>query len=344
MAFLYEGDIIVETLVERIFKDIDDSSLLLKKALGLSYMEAYIETAENILDGRTTRIIEGQPNEETAKQLNDIYSHLELEIASPEEIRKANQFVLLKAAQDDYIQSNHRVTPDLIGQIIAYLSLLFIEKEEQLHLVDFGVGTGNLLTTVMNQLQAEGAHIKATGIDIDDLLLSAAIVNSSMQGHQDIQFMRQDVLTNLFIEPADMVISDLPVGYYSNEEQAKEFKLSFDDGPSYAHLLFIEQALNYLKENGLAFFVVPSAIFQDEKAKSLIQYTHEVGFFQAIIQLPQNFFKNEKNQQSIVFIQKKGSQAKQVKEVLIAKAPDFAHKEKVFSFFNDIAAWKDLNF
>lgn len=334
----------VETLVERLFKDIDDSSLLLKEALGLSYMEAYIETAENILDGRTTRVIEGQPDEEVVKQLNDIYSHLELEIAGPEDIRKANQFVLLKSAQEDYMQSNHRVTPDLIGQIIAYLSLLFIEKGDQHHLVDFGVGIGNLLTTVMNQLQEEGADIRATGIDIDDLLLSAAIVNSSMQGHQDIQFIKQDALTNLFIEPADIVMSDLPVGYYPDDDQAKKFKLSSDDGHSYAHLLFIEQALNYLKENGLAFFVVPSEIFQDEKAKSLIQYTHEIGFFQAIIQLPRNFFKNEKNQQSIVLIQKKGSYAKQAKEVLIAKAPDFSHKEKVFSFFNDIATWKNQNF
>lgn len=344
MAILYEGGMIMKTLVERIFKDIDESNLLLKEALDLSYMEAYIETAENILDGRTTRVIEDQPKQKVVKQLNDIYSHLELEIASPEEIRRANQFILLKAAQEDYIQSNHRITPDLIGQIIAYFSLLFIKKEENIHLVDFGVGTGNLLTTVMNQLQAEGSKIKATGIDIDDLLLSAAIVTSSMQGHQDIQFMKQDVLTNLFIEPADIVMSDLPIGYYSNDDQAKEFKLSFDEGHSYAHLLFIEQALNYLKENGLAFFVVPSEIFQDEKAKSLIQYTHEVGFFQAIIQLPQNFFKNEKNHQSIVFIQKKGSRAKQAKEVLIARAPDFTQKEKVFTFFNDISTWKNQNF
>lgn len=334
----------METLIERLYKGINDSALLLKEALGLSYIEAYIETAENILDGRTTRVIDGQPDEGTAGRLNDIYSHLELEIASPEEIRRANQFVLLKAAQDDYIQANHRVTPDLVGQIMAYLSLLFIDKEEELHLVDFGVGTGNLLTTVMNELQSEGVHIKATGIDVDDLLLSAAIVNSSMQGHQDIQFIKQDTLTNLFIEPADIAISDLPVGYYPDDEQAENFNLSFDEGHSYAHFLFIEQALNYLKENGLAFFVVPSAIFQDEKAKSLIQYTHEIGFFQAIIQLPRNFFKNEQSQQSIVLIQKKGSRARQAKEVLIARAPDFTQKEKVFSFFNDIAVWKDQNF
>lgn len=334
----------METLIERLYKGINDSALLLKEALGLSYMEAYIETAENILDGRTTRVIDGQPDEETSGRLNDIYSNLELEIASPEEIRKANQFVLLKAAQEDYVQANHRVTPDLVGQIIAYLSLLFIDKDEELHLVDFGVGTGNLLTTVMNELQSEGAHIQATGIDIDDLLLSAAIVNSSMQGQQDIQFIKQDALTNLFIQPADLAISDLPVGYYPDDEQAEKFNLSFDEGHSYAHFLFIEQALNYLKENGLAFFVVPSTIFQDEKAKSLIQYTHEIGFFQAIIQLPRNFFKNEDSQQSIVLIQKKGSRARQAKEVLIARAPDFTQKEKVFSFFNDIAVWKDQNF
>lgn len=334
----------METLIERLYKGINGSALLLKEALGLSYMEAYIETAENILDGRTTRVIDGQPDEETSGRLNDIYSNLELEIASPEEIRKANQFVLLKAAQEDYVQANHRVTPDLVGQIIAYLSLLFIDKDEELHLVDFGVGTGNLLTTVMNELQSEGAHIQATGIDIDDLLLSAAIVNSSMQGQQDIQFIKQDALTNLFIQPADLAISDFPVGYYPDDEQAKKFNLSFDEGHSYAHFLFIEQALNYLKENGLAFFVVPSTIFQDEKAKSLIQYTHEIGFFQAIIQLPRNFFKNEDSQQSIVLIQKKGSRARQAKEVLIARAPDFTQKEKVFSFFNDIAVWKDQNF
>ncbi len=63
----------------------------------------------------------------------------------------------------------------------------------------------------------------------------------------------QDSLQPLFIEPADAVICDLPVGYYPNDEGAEAFELKADEGHSFAHHLFIEQSVKHTKPGGYLF-------------------------------------------------------------------------------------------
>ena len=48
------------------------------------------------------------------------------------------------------VQPNHQMTPDTIGMFIGYLLKKFI-KNNTYRLLDPAVGTGNLLTTVLNQ-------------------------------------------------------------------------------------------------------------------------------------------------------------------------------------------------
>lgn len=160
------------------------------------------------------------------------------------------------------VQPNHQMTPDAVGMLVGYLVNKFVTKPSYL-LLDPAIGTGNLLTTVINQ--QEGKAIESIGIEIDDLLIKLAYINANLQQHP-IQLYNQDSLEPLFIELADAVVSDLPVGYYPNDVRANDFQLKSEKGHSYAHHLFIEQSIKYTKEGGYLFFLIPNGLFESEES------------------------------------------------------------------------------
>lgn len=69
------------------------------------------------------------------------------------------------------------------------------------------------------------------------------------------------------MEPVDVVLSDLPVGYYPDDDNAQGFQLKAEEGHSFAHHLFIEQSLTYTKPGGYLFFLVPNFLFEMDKDK-----------------------------------------------------------------------------
>ncbi len=330
--------------IEFLYKRLNDSTEILQAELECSYLEGLIENGENILDKQTVRVIEGKPSPEATQKLQKIYKNLNLEDYSSEEMRKAFQMMLLQAVKTDYIQPNHQLTPDTIGFILVYLLRIFLpEDTQEVHLLNLGVGTGNLLTTVLNQLEEDNIIVTADGIDNDDVQAALAVVNTRLQGHSNVEIYLQDVMTDLYVEPADIVMSDLPIGYYPVDERAADFQSSFEEGHSFAHYLMIEQGLYYLKENGFAFYIIPSRLFEEETSKILIDAINEEAYVQAVLQLPDGFFSNEESRKAILAIQRKGDRARQVKEVLFAKVPDFNNKETVQSFMADINKWKQDN-
>lgn len=166
---------------------------------------------------------------------------------SNEDLRKAFQLVILKGMKEN-VQPNHQMTPDSIGMLFGYLVEKFIKKPA-FRLLDPAVGTGNLLTTVLNH---SNKQISAVGVEIDDILIKLAYVNANLQGHP-IQFFNQDSLESLFIEPVDSVIADLPIGYYPNDIRAADYQLKSDKGHSYSHHLFIEQSVRHTNPGDICF-------------------------------------------------------------------------------------------
>ena len=65
-----------------------------------------------------------------------------------------------------------------------------------------------------------------------------------------------DAIMPLPLEEADVVVGDLPVGYYPVDERSKEMKLGFEDGHSYSHYLLLEQAVNAVRPGGYVFLIV----------------------------------------------------------------------------------------
>ncbi len=304
--------------IEKLFSFIDEYAEKLSKEHDLTYLDSVLETLNTWLDGE----ISPSGSEPTK-----------------EEIRKAIQLCILKGMRQS-AQPNHQMTPDSLGLLLGYFVEQFYEKEfktnHKITVLDPAIGTGNLLLTVMNLV---GDKIQGVGVEIDDLLIQLAAASAELE-KQPIALYRQDALENLMIDPVDAAICDLPVGYYPNDEVAKEYEVKAQEGMTYAHHLFIEQSLKYVKDGGYLFFLVPDHLFESEQSALLNKLITQKAWIQALVQLPSELFSSKAHAKSLLIIQKKSETEKPVKEVLLAKVPNMKNMKALELFFAKVQKWK----
>jgi site-specific DNA-methyltransferase (adenine-specific) len=133
------------------------------------------------------------------------------------------------------------------------------------------------------------------------------------------------------------------VGYYPNDLRAAEYELKADKGHSYAHHLFIEQSIRYVKDGGYLFLLIPNGLFESEQAKKLHEYLLKNVYIQAILQLPESLFKNKQNEKSILIMQKQGEQVKQPKEVLLVNMPSLTNGSELEKILIKMDRWINEN-
>ncbi|HFN2301819.1 TPA: class I SAM-dependent methyltransferase [Enterococcus faecium] len=313
---------------------------LLQNALGTSFLEAYVENAENLIDDYQVRVVDGVPTKETTQRITALYEELKKLSFEPEEWRRLSQLLLLKGSQTEHLQANHQLTPDSIGFLFVFLiEQLYTNKKAPVKILDIAAGMGNLLLTVLLNLSNAGYQTEGIGVDIDDTLLAVAASTSDLT-QANVQYFHQDGLQELLIDPVDFAISDLPIGYYPNDEKTKEFLTSTEEGHSYAHHLLLEQSMKYVKPDGFGLFLMPSGFLETDQSEEIKKWFKEEGYLQGMIQLPDELFRNKQSQKSILILQKKGPQAQQVKEVLLVKLASLKEPEKVTEFFNEFKNWK----
>jgi site-specific DNA-methyltransferase (adenine-specific) len=319
------------TPVEDLFTILNETAVIMQEELHCTYLEALAETGENLFH---ESILQDELSELTVKRLRKSYEAIDLSSCTKEEIRKSFQLAILKGMKEN-VQPNHQMTPDAVGMLMGYLVEKFIQ-DKSFRLLDPAVGTGNLLTTVMNH--QSGKVIEANGIEIDDLLIKLAYINANLQEHP-IQFFNQDSLEPLFIESADAVVSDLPVGYYPNDVRSAEYKLKADEGHSYSHHLFIEQSMNHVRSGGYLFFIIPNGMFESDQAPKLHEFIKENAYIQGLIQLPLTMFKNEKAAKSIFILQKKGEGVTPPKQALLVNLPSLSKTAEAEKILKKIDVW-----
>lgn len=324
---------------EQLFEQFDHGTELIQAALNCSYMDAYLENAENLVDGGKVRVEDGEPNPDTVKKLEKIYQQLDLEHQSRENIRRLLQLSLLKVIRKDAIQANHQMTPDTIGMLIAYLIEQFVKLDHAYKIFDPVVGTGNLLTTVINHLQSVNHQpVQAYGIDNDDSMLAAASVSADLQ-KLPIELIHQDAVSSLDIPQCDLAVADLPIGYYPLDDNADNYQTKSSEGHSYVHHLLIEQTMNYLVPAGYAFFIVPSDLFQTKESATFVDWIHSVAYLQGFINLPDDMFSQKSSRKSILVLQNHGKNAKQAKQVLLGTFPSLKDQKAFRAFIAEINQW-----
>lgn len=282
----------------------------------IPYLEGLLNGMESVLDGATPFNIE----------------------TSKDEMRKGIQIAILKGMRKN-TQPNHQMTPDTLGLLISYFVEQFLEDElkaGKVQIADLALGTGNLVYTVMNALDGQ---LEATGVEVDELLIRLAAATAELV-EQPIALYRQDSLESLLVDPVDAIVSDLPVGYYPNEEVALDYELCAEKGMSYSHHLFIEQSVKHTKEGGYLFFLVPAGLFESEEAKNLHKYLKKHTWINAVIQLPSSLFSSHAHEKSILVLQKPSESLRAPREVLLAKVPNLSNKEAMALFFEKVQIWK----
>ncbi|MHA6260670.1 class I SAM-dependent methyltransferase [Sporosarcina sp. CAU 1771] len=300
----------MKTTTEKIFSFIDTYATS-SEAL---YLEGVVEACELWLSGEQKPDIEGD--------------------ASKEEIRRGIQLSILKGMQQN-AQPHHQMTPDSIGMLIGHIAEKLTKGAEGITLLDPAAGTGNLLYTVMNSI---GKEVSASAVEIDELLVRLSAVTAELLEHP-VTFYVQDALKPLLIDPVDVTISDLPVGYYPDDDNASNYHLMPIKGHAYAHHLFIEQSINHTKPGGYALFIIPANLFDSDQSANLHPFLKNHTIIRAVIQLPETLFKNTAHSKSILILQKPSPEIKVTPEVLLAKVPDMKNKQAMALFFKKVDMW-----
>lgn len=306
------------TIMERLFHHLDEKAKTLNQENGQSFIE------------------------NLGLAMEDIYTNQRemLEQATLQDRRKAFQFAYLSLMQEENIQANHQITPDSIGLILGFLVQRFTQDKEELHVVDIASGAGHLSAAVKEVLTE--TTIMHHLIEVDPVLSRVSV---HIANYLEIPFdvYPQDAIMPLPLEESDIVIGDLPIGYYPVDERSKEMKLGFEEGHSYSHYLLIEQAVNALKGAGYAFLVVPSELFSGEHVKQLEKFITTETEMQAFLNLPPTLFKNEKARKSILILQKKKAEVTKPVEVFLANIPDFKNPQQFQGFITELNQWMDTN-
>ena len=251
-----------------------------------------------------------------------------------ETIRKVYQFLLLKALKE-LNNPSYDITPEVITMYISHL-IECIYGDKKVSITDLASGSGSLLINIAALVKGE-KEITSVDVDSNYVRLQQNIFNLL---EINVEIINQDALKPLNIKKQDIVISDVPFGYYADEDNSLNYKLCSTDEYSLNALLFIEQAANYLDENGVGILVIPKKVLELED--NFKKYLEEDINLNAVITLPDEMFKNASQQKAIILITKKG-QTRLPNQVFLAQIPSFQNKASYAKFIEEFNEWLENN-
>ena len=260
-----------------------------------SFYDALIEQNGSYLDGNIEL--------DSVRQNNEKLKALKL---NKEEWRRAYQFLLMKAAQTEPLQANHQFTPDSIGFILTFL-IDQLSKKEHIDILEIGSGMGNLAETILNNTQK---NVDYLGLELDDLLID---ISASIADVMDatVSFVQGDAVRPQVLKESDVIISDLPVGFYPDDNIATRYEVASTEEHTYAHHLLMEQSLKYLKSGGYAIFLAPNDLLTSSQSDLLKTWLQKHAQIVAMIALPEALFGNAAYAKTIFVLKKQEEQAVQ---------------------------------
>ena len=260
-----------------------------------SFYDALIEQNGSYLDGDIEL--------DSVRQNNEKLKALKL---GKEEWRRAYQFLLMKAAQTEPLQANHQFTPDSIGFILTFL-IDQLSKKEHIDILEIGSGMGNLAETILNNTQK---NVDYLGLELDDLLID---ISASIADVMDakVSFVQGDAVRPQVLKESDVIISDLPVGFYPDDSIAARYEVASTQDHTYAHHLLMEQSLKYLKSGGYAIFLAPNDLLTSSQSDLLKKWLQKHAQIVAMIALPESLFGNAAYAKTIFVLKKQDEQAVQ---------------------------------
>jgi site-specific DNA-methyltransferase (adenine-specific) len=306
--------------IEEAFGLLLENIQTIQNQLGTNFYDALIEQNAAYL---------GEAEDELIGKNNQCLRELDL---TAEEWRRTFQFLFIKANQTEPMQHNHQFTPDSIGFLLTFL-LDELVAGQTASVLEIGSGTGNLAQTILHHSQKQLDYL---GVEVDDLLidLSASMAEVMDSG---ISFVQGDAVRPQILKESQIIISDLPVGYYPNDAIAQRYQVASSEGHTYAHHLLMEQSLKYLAQDGYAIFLAPNNLLTSDQSPLLKAWLQDQASVVATIALPTNLFGNPNQAKSIFILQKKGHLSG---PTFVYALQDLQNSEDLQDFVNNFKNWK----
>ena len=275
--------------IEQAYTYLLENVQIIQNDLATNFYDALIEQNGIYLDGQT--------NLEQVKKNNQALKRLALR---KEEWLRTYQFLLMKASQTEPLQANHQFTPDAIGHLMIFI-IEQLWPTEALSLLELGSGMGILGASFLTSMNKKVDYL---GIELDDLLIDLA---ASMAEVMDLQmgFVQGDAVRPQVLKESDFIVSDLPIGYYPDDQIASRYQVAAKDEHTYAHHLLMEQSLKYLKTGGYAIFLAPTDLLTSPQSDLLKSWLTDQAQLVVIVALPEDLFAQGAQSKTIFVLQKK---------------------------------------
>ena len=306
--------------IEKAYGYLLENTQTIQNDLQTNFYDALVEQNAIYLDGQTELTLVKE-NNQRLKDLN----------LNKEEWRRSFQYLLMKAAQTEPLQANHQFTPDGIGFLLVFL-VDQLASSDQVDVLEMGSGTGNLAQTLMNNCQRSLDYL---GLEIDDLLIDLAASMAEVM-KADVNFAQGDAVRPQVLKESDVIVSDLPVGYYPDDAIASRYQVASPQGHTYAHHLLIEQSLKYLKPGGVAIFLAPNDLLTSEQSPLLKQWMQDHAQVLAMVTLPENLFRSA-NLAKTIFVFRKQEEA--VVQPFVYPLTDLQDQEDLMKFRESFQNW-----
>lgn len=306
--------------IEKAYGYLLENTQTIQNDLQTNFYDALVEQNAIYLDGQTELTLVKE-NNQRLKDLN----------LNKEEWRRSFQYLLMKAAQTEPLQANHQFTPDGIGFLLVFL-VDQLASSEKVDVLEIGSGTGNLAQTLMNNCQRSLDYL---GLEIDDLLIDLAASMAEVM-KADVNFAQGDAVRPQVLKESDVIISDLPVGYYPDDAIASRYQVASPQGHTYAHHLLIEQSLKYLKPGGIAIFLAPNNLLTSEQSPLLKKWMQDHAQVLAMVTLPENLFRSA-NLAKTIFVLRKQEEAEV--QPFVYPLTDLQDQEDVMKFRESFQNW-----
>lgn len=306
--------------IEKAYGYLLENTQTIQNDLQTNFYDALVEQNAIYLDGQTELTLVKENNQ----RLRDLN-------LNKEEWRRSFQYLLMKAAQTEPLQANHQFTPDGIGFLLVFL-VDQLASSDQVDVLEMGSGTGNLAQTLMNNCQRSLDYL---GLEIDDLLIDLAASMAEVM-KADVNFAQGDAVRPQVLKESDVIVSDLPVGYYPDDAIASRYQVASPQGHTYAHHLLIEQSLKYLKPGGVAVFLAPNDLLTSEQSPLLKKWMQDHAQVLAMVTLPENLFRSA-NLAKTIFVLRKQEEA--VVQPFVYPLTDLQDQEDLVKFRESFQNW-----
>lgn len=165
-------------------------------------------------------------------------------------------------------------TEELIYKVIEYIKSI---NKNNIKILDLCTGSGIIGITLRKELESKSLEVVAS--DISEEALKVAKENAIMN-EADVKFIQSDIFENIN-EKFDIIVSNPPYIAYNDKVTMEDNVLNYDphlalfaeeDG-MYFYREIVENAKEYLEEDGLVFF----EIGYDQREK-ILKLANENGF------------------------------------------------------------------